>query len=266
MAKNPVDEFLEMKKEATSPATWGNFGQHFNHAAAGAAATGAVGLGIAGIGLAASKIVDAATKSHDYKAMLAQNPDLQEHANNDPNKFTAMFSTLRSMNPQFSKDPLVAGAFMRQMHESPHGIAGIASEALKHRRDFGDSMFDKAMPFAQSGAAAGVSESMKRRTPEEMLAQKRPEMDYSHRLQQERDATGHGLTGLSLKMKAEEMAQRDRHHGANMADNSRRDALQRQFQHALATMDEHTEDTSETEGGQHGPTRTTRNVFKTRTR
>jgi len=158
MARNAVEEFLGMKKTAAGP--WSNFGTNLQHAAAGGLATAAVGVGIAGVGAAAGKIFDAATKSHDFKQMLSANPDLQEHHEADPKRFNMMFSTLRTMNPEFSKDPLVAGAFMRQMHESPTGIGGIASEALKHRRDFGPGMMEDISAFAREGAKGGLTHGL----------------------------------------------------------------------------------------------------------
>ena len=159
MSKNAVEEFLGMKKTA---GPMGSFGQHVGRAATGALATGIGAAAAGGIGLAVSKIVDAATKSHDFKEMLANNQDLHEHYSSDPKRFNMMFSTLRSMNPQFSKDPLVAGAFMRRMVMSPDGIGGIAGEALKQRNDFGSPLGDVFSKGVGEGAKSGLMDSYKR--------------------------------------------------------------------------------------------------------
>ncbi len=163
MAKNPVEEFLE--KKAGFGEAMSSLPKHLGAAAAGAAAAGAVGLAGAGLGAAVGGILDAATKGRDFRAMLQHNEDLHEHHEANPTRFNLMFSTLRTMNPAFSKDPLVAGSFMRRMIESPTGIGGIAGEALKQRGDFPESAFGVAHDFAREGAKSGVLESMKPSRP-----------------------------------------------------------------------------------------------------
>lgn len=97
---------------------------------------GAVGAtaAVGGLGVASQKIYDAMTKRRDFNAMLEHNPDLVEHHQNNPKSFNQMFTTLRTMNPQFSKDPLVAGTYMRRMAESPLSAGGVAVEAFGHHR------------------------------------------------------------------------------------------------------------------------------------
>lgn len=164
MAKNPVEEFLEVKTAAPAPGAFRKalnaMPGHFGAAAAGAGAAGAVGLVGAGLGAAVGGIMDAATKGSDFRAMLEHNEDLHEHHERDPKRFNLMFTTLRNVNPQFSKDPLVAGSFMRRMIESPTGIGGIAGEALKQRGDFPESTFGVAHDFAREGAKQGLGNSM----------------------------------------------------------------------------------------------------------
>lgn len=164
MAKNPVEEFLSLEKTAAGP---GLFRRAMNqvpgqmaNAAAGAIAMGAVGFASAGIHAAVGSIVDAATKARDFKEMLHANEDLHEHYQQDPKRFNMMFNTLRTVNPQFSKDPLVAGSFMRRMIESPQGIGGIAGEALKQRADFPETAFGESLNFAREGAKAGLTDSL----------------------------------------------------------------------------------------------------------
>jgi hypothetical protein len=98
---------------------------------AGAAVAGASVAALAGMAL--TKVYDAATKSRDFKSMLAENADLAEAYQEDPKMFNRMFSTLRTFNPTFSKDPIVAGAYMRQMTEDPNHAGAVAVEALQHR-------------------------------------------------------------------------------------------------------------------------------------
>jgi hypothetical protein len=160
MAKNPVEEFLEKKAAGGFSSAVKSFPKHLGNAAAGAAAAGAVGLVGAGLGAAVGGILDAATKGHDFRQMMVHNQDLHEHHQADPTRFNLMFNTLRTMNPEFSKDPLVAGAFMRRMIESPTGLGGIAGEALKQRGDFPESAFGVAHDFAREGAKSGLNASM----------------------------------------------------------------------------------------------------------
>jgi hypothetical protein len=122
--------------------------------------------------------MDAATKGRDFRSMMEANEDLHMHHEQDPKRFNLMFSTLRNVNPEFSKDPLIAGSFMRRMIESPMGIGGIAGEALKHRGDYPETAFGVAHDYARGGAQAGIAESMKSRTPHELLEQHKATLDY----------------------------------------------------------------------------------------
>ena len=140
--KNPLDEYFQEKTAVSFGRGFaaGAFGQDAGRlgmragksVAQGAmGAAGALAVGAAGMG--AQMLYDAATKSRDFKAMLESNPDLIEAQQEDPKRFNQMFTTLRTFNPSFSRDPLVAGGMMRQMHEAPNGIAGLMSTALDSR-------------------------------------------------------------------------------------------------------------------------------------
>jgi hypothetical protein len=111
------------------------FGSKLPEAAAGAASSAAVGLGLAAGGVAASKIYDAITKRRDFRAMMEANGDLHEEYAKDPKLFNQMFSTLRTFQPAFTKDPLVAGTYMRQMTGSPLTAGGVAVQALGQGKD-----------------------------------------------------------------------------------------------------------------------------------
>lgn len=99
----------------------------------GAAASGAA---VAGIGIAASKLYDAATKARDFRQMLEANPDLKEHQQSMPVHFNRAYTSLRDMVPQFAKDPLVAGRYMRMMVENPNQAGGYVVDALRDSPKF----------------------------------------------------------------------------------------------------------------------------------
>jgi len=104
-------------------------GSHTGQALGTAAATGAVALA----GVAVSKLYDAATKARDYRAMLATNPEVREFAKTNPTRATALFSSLRQFNPEFSRDPFVAGEYMRRFSEYPGREGGYLIEAAGQR-------------------------------------------------------------------------------------------------------------------------------------
>lgn len=129
--------FLDGLKSNLDPTALGqNVGSSLGRGlGAGAVAVGA-GLAVA----AAGKIHDAITKSRDFKGMLAYNPDLVEAHEQNQHVFNQNFTTLRSMNPHFTRDPLIAGHYMKQMMDNPNGAGAMAIDALKHRGDFSPGM------------------------------------------------------------------------------------------------------------------------------
>jgi len=253
MSKSPVEEFMAVSKTANVfRAAARKFPQHMAHAAVGAAAAGAVGLVGAGLGSAVSGIFDAATKGHDFRQMMSANEDLHAHHEQDPKKFNLMFSTLRNVNPQFSKDPLVAGSFMRRMIESPMGIGGIAGEALKHRGDYPDTAFSVAHDYARDGAKAGITESFKQKTPEEMFAQQLPQMNYQHALQENLHKSQFGRQSAERQQSESSRREFDRAQQiGRQAHESRQSKAQRAFQAALARMPEFTQGTKTSPGGRN---------------
>ena len=261
--KNPVEEFVGMAKRAGAfGAAMKKFPSHMAHAGAGAVAAGAVGLAGAGLGAAVSGIIDAATKGRDFRSMMGANEDLQMHHEQDPKRFNLMFSTLRNVNPEFSKDPLIAGSFMRRMIESPMGIGGIAGEALKHRGDYPETAFGVAHDYARGGAQAGIAESMKSRSPEEMLELHKPTLDYQHGQAAQMKGYEASLRGGMEQAKQERGFSHDRSQAADVkafqealqgmkstqmseqqarqhAHDSRQSKAQRNFQAALQRIPEH---------------------------
>jgi len=85
----------------------------------GGAAVALGGAAIAGIGVAARKISDAVAKRREFREMMDLDPELAEHQAKDPRIFNAAYSSLRSINPAFGRDPLVAGAHMKQFMDNP---------------------------------------------------------------------------------------------------------------------------------------------------
>ena len=142
---NPLEEFLaeyapQQEKTALS---FGDAGRHLGEGVSRGVGGMLAATAVGGIGFAASKIHEAATKARDFRNMLEYNPDLHEHHERDPRMFNQMFTSLRSMNPSFSKDPLVAGTYMRRMVENPMTAGGILTETISSR--------DKiTSPFARS--------------------------------------------------------------------------------------------------------------------
>ena len=154
----PLDDYL-LEKEANA------FTQHLGPAVTAGLGTALAAGAVAATGMAASHIYDAVTKARDFKSMLASpfNRDLHEMHQSRPQEFNAAFSSLRSINPDFSKDPMVAGSYMRRMMEfSPTAAGGVLVEALGHRDRFPVSAISESfMRGGQQGAQSGFLESMK---------------------------------------------------------------------------------------------------------
>lgn len=150
---NPIDEFLSELPETTKEA---DFRQDFGKAMVGglgaAAATGAIGIGAMG----ARALYNAATATRDFRQMLAHNEDLKDHHAQDPRRFNQLYSSLRTMNPAFAKDPIVAGTYMRQMIESPMNAGGILAQTVSHRDKF-PSIIDRSADDAMSVARSRFS-------------------------------------------------------------------------------------------------------------
>lgn len=111
--KNPVDDYL-LEKAGGSDVLHSlrDFG-------IGTAVVAGASLAAAGM----RKAYYAMTKNTDFNRMLDTNPDLRAKRRQDPKAFNAYYSSLRSLNPRFASDPVVAGTYMHQMMEEPF-IAG----------------------------------------------------------------------------------------------------------------------------------------------
>lgn len=133
MAKNPVEEFLSEKKAfgmGGAMATAKPYAKRVGEGVAMGAMTGLGGAAFAGLTIGAAKLFDAATKTRDFNNMLEANPDLVHHHEQDPVAFNRMFTALRAMAPEFTKEPTVAGTYMRNaMENDPGSRGGIAVQA-----------------------------------------------------------------------------------------------------------------------------------------
>lgn len=117
--------------------------------AGGMAAGGAAA--VAGGAAIASKLYDAATKAHDFRTMLEENPDVAAEHQENPRRVNLFFSTLRTFNPQFSRDPVVAGTYMRKMIMEPQTAGGYVENALSFRDKMGPSVGDQVTRAALGG-------------------------------------------------------------------------------------------------------------------
>jgi hypothetical protein len=149
------DQFLGAAGRKLSPK---NLGGAAGGALATAGAAGAVGL----VGLAAQKLVDAATKAHDFRSMLAFDANLAAKHEEDPRLVNQMFSTLRTFNPSFTKDPAVASSLVARMVDSPGGVSGMMGEVLplrdKMRGQIGPAMMQGALGATRGGGSGGKHE------------------------------------------------------------------------------------------------------------
>jgi len=131
---NPIDEFLELKKTAGFVDMAGRLGRNAGKNVMIGGAMAAGGVGIAGVTAAAGKMFNAITKKRDFDNMLEANPHLQVALERDPEGFNNMFTSIRSMAPEFTRDPMVAGAFMNEaMETQPESRGFTAVRALRER-------------------------------------------------------------------------------------------------------------------------------------
>ena len=157
---NPIDEFRLEKKAlgmgdlrqlATGAAP---VARNIGQAALYAGGTAASMAAFAGTVSAARKMYYAATKARDFKRMLEANPDLRAHHEQDPAGFNRMFSALRTMAPEFTREPLVAGSYMRRGMEGPvEDRGGVAVRAMS---DYSTPQAGPLSEAAMAGYARGL--------------------------------------------------------------------------------------------------------------
>jgi len=97
-------------KGAIAKGMAGGFGRALNLAGTGALLT----AGAVGAAQAYDGIKDRLTKTRDYKSMLEATPALRKY---DAGQVQMVYNTLRNQAPSLSKDPLLAGSFVRKTLE-----------------------------------------------------------------------------------------------------------------------------------------------------
>ena len=60
--------------------------------------------------------------------MMDHNPDLQDYKVQDPKLFRQAYDSLRRANPGYGSDPLISGAHMRKIMDTPE-VAGLKDMA-----------------------------------------------------------------------------------------------------------------------------------------
>jgi len=108
-------------------------GKQFGRNAAGTALS--LGMTAAGaLAVPATKyIMGAITKRQDYNEMMGLNPDLPQIKQENPRMFNQMYTSLRNANPEFGRDPIIAGAHMRKMMNTPPMAGFTLVEAMRAR-------------------------------------------------------------------------------------------------------------------------------------
>lgn len=150
--KTPAQEYFETKQASAPGGTYNRLAD----AAKGALLTGGVSAGAAGLGLAAQKVYDAITKSRDFRLMLEHNPDLHEQLAEKPKLFNQAYSSLRTLNPAFGKDPIIAGSYMRQVMDAPLTAGGVLEQSLDHSMKGHSPMLDAFGKGALEGSKFGL--------------------------------------------------------------------------------------------------------------
>lgn len=100
-------------------------------AAMGVMTAGGIAMALAGDLYEAAK--RGLTRGRDYKAMLEANPDLAKPSYST--KVKASFGTLHRFNPDFAKDPNVAGQYVRSAIEIPGSELTSAKDLVKARSE-----------------------------------------------------------------------------------------------------------------------------------
>ena len=142
-----------------------NWGQHAKTTAISAGLGAVATAGVAAAGPAIQHIYNAMTKKRDFNSMMQSpfNADLHEHASSRPKEFNAAFSSLRTMTPEMTKDPMISGQYMRRMMVmSPDTAGGTLLEALERQGKMAPNMVMEAFGRgAGEGAKAGLGDSMR---------------------------------------------------------------------------------------------------------
>lgn len=166
-----LDEVLAMREKAGAPSlsSVGNFtggavgsagkeiAGHLGKSLAVGAGAGIAGALVTGAGVAASALYGAATKARDFREMMGSsfNEDLHAMHQERPRQFNEAYSSLRSVNPAVTQDPMTAGVYMRRMMTyDPSGAGGVILESLNATKEI-----HKARPSPMAGSFQGAGSS-----------------------------------------------------------------------------------------------------------
>lgn len=139
-----------------------SFGQIVHKGLEAAAGTAIVG----GVVVGGQAAYDYLTKARDYKRMMNSpfNSDLQQFHQERPEHFSAAFTGLRRMNPDLTREPMVAGTYMRRMMEfGPTAAGGVLVEALGQRERMQSPLQDAIVRGGQAGIQGVLNEQMQNR-------------------------------------------------------------------------------------------------------
>lgn len=136
----------------------GSFGKSIGTALQGGAAQ-AVGMGVVAVGTAAAHNAwEAATKGRDFRGMLEANPDVAAMHGADPHTVTRFYNSLRTLNPTFAKDPVVAGSYMRSMMEDPSRAGHQLVQSLAMAPPSGQTPWDNVQRAGLQGLGQGLDQ------------------------------------------------------------------------------------------------------------
>jgi hypothetical protein len=151
---NPVDEYFSVKEAlfGLNPGTMGKL----KGALSSAGVQVGVGVGVMAAPAVAQKVFNAVMKHHDYNKMMEHNPGLEDIRREDPKRFNNLYSSLRRMNPEFSRDPFVSGSYMgRLMVAGSEGAGGVLIDAARVRPGMAlPTVGDAWRSASQSGSKA----------------------------------------------------------------------------------------------------------------
>ncbi len=116
----------------------------------------AAGAGIALFGAAQAvevtqKAYHALKKKRDFNQMLETNPELEDTRREMPEHFVRMYNSLRSLNPQFASDPIVAGNYMRNMSRDTGNAGMMIVDSLRSAPNTRLSPFVESFRRGQKG-------------------------------------------------------------------------------------------------------------------
>lgn len=175
---NPLDEYFFCKEAGF----WGSIAKGFKSPEFRGAATN---LGVAAGAMvaapAAQKLMGAITKRRDFNRMMEVNPGLKEEQQMNPTGFNQMYSSLRRMNPDFARDPIVAGGLMFRMGDDPEAAASILQESYRARREPSQSPMTRTLVNAASRAASDPLSAQRQRVEQMGLDIKEHELGQKQR-------------------------------------------------------------------------------------